>query len=158
MQKSQSGFTLIELMVSIAILALLTLAALPELSSYLANSRMRESANTLVSSAVMARSEAIKRNDSVNFKVTGQAITIALASAPSTPLRTVQLPDGVTATTSSTVFTSAGQLAPFGSAVSISTSMKNRTCSEDIRCPAVLIEPGGAANLCARGARNGACI
>lgn len=158
MKKLQVGFTLIELIVSIAILGILIMAGLPGMSSYLANSRMRESANTLVATATMARTEAIKRNGSVNFSVTGKSVTIALASAPSTPLRTVQLPDGVVATTANTVFNSAGQLSPFGSAVAIATSMTNRTCSDDIRCPAVLIEPGGAANVCVRGAHNGACI
>lgn len=151
------GFTLIELMVSVTILAILVLAGLPDLFSYLANSKLRESANTVLATVALARNEAIKRDSSVNFTVSGQVMTISKVS-PATTLQTLTLPDGVSVTAAAAKFDSAGRLSPFGSAVTIATSLPNKACSADIRCPAVLIEAGGVASICPTGASNGVCL
>ena len=56
------GFTLIELMVVMVILAVLLTVALPGFSAISLSSRLKSYANELVASANLARSEAIKRN------------------------------------------------------------------------------------------------
>ncbi|SDH38069.1 GspH/FimT family pseudopilin [Pseudomonas panipatensis] len=56
------GFTLVELMVTIAVAAILLTIAVPSLTDTTLSGKLRASANDLVTSAALARSEAIKRN------------------------------------------------------------------------------------------------
>lgn len=78
--KLQPGFTLIELMVTIAVMAILLAVAAPSFNDVTLNSRLGSYANNFVASANLARSEAIKRNavvvmcvssDGVNCTTTG---------------------------------------------------------------------------------------
>ena len=55
------GFTLIELMVTIAIAAILMVVAVPSLVTYQRNSEMTSFANTMLASINAARAEAMKR-------------------------------------------------------------------------------------------------
>jgi type IV fimbrial biogenesis protein FimT len=167
MGRIQQGFTLIELMITIAILGVLAMAGIPELASYLGNSKLRESANTVAAAVSLARSEAIKRNSTVSLTVSGSTLTV-LRESDSKLLWSGNTPEGVTttvltsagspATGSKAVFNSQGQLTPFGSALAIATNLSNKACSSDLRCPAVLIEAGGATNVCSKGAANGVCL
>lgn len=59
---TQRGFTLIEAMVSIAVMLVLMAIAVPSFKDASLGSQLRASANDLVASAHLARSEAIKRN------------------------------------------------------------------------------------------------
>mgnify|MGYP003578936849 CR=1 FL=1 len=55
-----SGFTLVELMVAIAVLAILTTLALPSFQETLRSNRVATSSNELLTSFTLARSEAIR--------------------------------------------------------------------------------------------------
>jgi len=57
----QAGFTLMELLLAIAVLAILTTLALPAFTQFIANNRLAAEANELVASFQYARSEAVKR-------------------------------------------------------------------------------------------------
>lgn len=64
---SVQGFTLIELIVAISIAAILLAIAVPSYSGSQLNSQLRASANDLIGSINLARSEAIKRGTTVTL-------------------------------------------------------------------------------------------
>ena len=70
------GFTLVELMVGLAVLAVLTTAAAPYLGDMVVNSRLRESGNLLFTEALMAQSEAVKRNTTVRVSTSGTTVQV----------------------------------------------------------------------------------
>ena len=65
--KKYSGFTLIELMVVLAVAAVLISVGLPKMSVFFKGNRMVTNANDLLSGLHVARSEAIKRNSRVSI-------------------------------------------------------------------------------------------
>ncbi|MEJ2044028.1 MAG: GspH/FimT family pseudopilin [Reinekea sp.] len=65
--RCQRGFTLIELMATIAIAVILATAAVPSFSHFITNQRMNAVARDLQNALVLTRSEAIKRNNSVHL-------------------------------------------------------------------------------------------
>lgn len=96
-----SGFTLVELLVTIMVGAILLTLAVPAFQSFLGNDRQWTTANSLVMSLNAARSEAIKQDTGVSVCPTANGTTcsttspwahgwIVLSSAPgATPVLTV---------------------------------------------------------------------
>jgi type IV fimbrial biogenesis protein FimT len=60
-----AGFTLVELLTVLTMLAILAAIAMPSLANVMAGQRLRAAGTDLVSSLLLARSEAIKRNAQV---------------------------------------------------------------------------------------------
>jgi type IV fimbrial biogenesis protein FimT len=64
---AQRGFTLVELMVTVSIVAILAMIAVPSYNEAMLGSKLNTLANNFVASAQLARSEAIKRNTPVTL-------------------------------------------------------------------------------------------
>ena len=60
--KRESGFTLIELMIAVAVALIAMLVAIPSYTQFVQENRMVSQANSFVIAVNLARSEAIKRN------------------------------------------------------------------------------------------------
>ncbi|MDH4873340.1 GspH/FimT family pseudopilin [Pseudomonas sp. BN515] len=73
----QSGFTLVELMVTLAVLAILLGIAIPTFTDVTLGSKLRSQASDLVGGVALARSEAIKRNQAVTLCASANGTTCA---------------------------------------------------------------------------------
>jgi type IV fimbrial biogenesis protein FimT len=73
---SSRGVTLIEMMIGLAILALLLGMGLPAFGAWIANSKVRNAAEGLQAGLALARSEAMRRNQNVEFVITNDTVDI----------------------------------------------------------------------------------
>lgn len=73
------GFTLVELLMSLAVMAILVTFAVPSFSAILGSSKLVAASNALLSSMHLARSEAIKRNSRVALCKTADGVSCAIA-------------------------------------------------------------------------------
>ena len=62
------GYTLLELLVTLAIVAILATLAAPAFTSLIETQRVRSASNTLVNSLNLARSEAVTRNATIKLE------------------------------------------------------------------------------------------
>jgi type IV fimbrial biogenesis protein FimT len=62
-----AGFTIIEALVTVMILAILATIAAPNMTAFILSTRVRGAATDLYSSLIFARSEAIKRNANIDI-------------------------------------------------------------------------------------------
>lgn len=75
LRRAQSGFTLIELLVVVAVLVVLLGAVAPSFRSFLEGQQVKSLAFDLTTDLLLARSEALKRNTSVQVARTGSSWT-----------------------------------------------------------------------------------
>jgi prepilin-type N-terminal cleavage/methylation domain-containing protein len=66
-QRPQPGFTLVEMLVAVAIAALLLVMAAPQYALWIADAHIRSAAESIASGLRWAQAEAIKRNTQVEF-------------------------------------------------------------------------------------------
>ena len=78
--KKNSGFTLIELMVTMIIVGILTVIGGPSISSFFSGGHLVSSSNELVSAIHIARSEAIKLNRKVTICVSSDGASCLVGS------------------------------------------------------------------------------
>ena len=78
---SSAGFSLIELMIGLTVLALLIAIGLPSLSTWLQNAQIRTAGETLLSGLNFARNEAVRRNTTVHITLTTTLDGTCAASA-----------------------------------------------------------------------------
>lgn len=146
------GLTLIELMATLAIGAILLGMAAPYLRDYMTNTRLREGGNALLAEALYAQAEAIKRNATTRLTVDGSVLEVrdmGTGGGTGTVLRTRQLADEVGASATAQIdFGSRGTPLPFGTAVAIDLVKTGVTCSAELRCPGLRVDGGGGVRLC----------
>lgn len=144
-----SGLTLVEVMIAVAISAILALAAAPFFGDYITNSRLRESGNALVAQTLLAQSEALKRNNVVRVQMAGSDVSLLdmAAGEPGTLIRQLSLTAPVSVAANTVVnFGSNGR--PLAGDVAVNLKATGYACSADRRCPGLRVDAGGAVMLC----------
>ena len=68
-QPRARGFSLVELLVVVAVLALVVMLGLPNISAWLQNTQIRNAAEASISGLQLARGEALRRNRVVRFSL-----------------------------------------------------------------------------------------
>lgn len=76
------GFTIVELMIGLAIVAILVFSAVPSYTAWMQNTKIRNATESVLNGLQLARTEAIRRNVNVQFDLsTDSAWTIQVADA-----------------------------------------------------------------------------
>ncbi|WP_137937534.1 GspH/FimT family pseudopilin [Chitinivorax sp. B] len=153
------GFTILELMITIAIVAVVTMLVLPEASVWLSNSKTRTVAESYQNGLQMARNEAIKRNLPIRFEVlntggwqirleeSGQVIQRDVASTDASIKFSVASGNGKTYV----VYSGLGSLwAPEQANAIDQLNITSTTIAADKRVPLRLTisNPSGAVRMC----------
>jgi type IV fimbrial biogenesis protein FimT len=157
--KSCAGFTLIELMVAITILAILLLIALPNFAVWMQNTQIRTAGEAVLNGMQLARAEAIRRNVNVELRMdvssgwtarvpgTGEVIQSRLAGEGSAAAAVTITPVGATKIT----FNGFGSIATNDDGTPAITEIKVDSPSiaaADSRELCVLVRAGGTVRMC----------
>lgn len=67
------GFTMIELMIGVAVFAILVSVGAPSFMAWVQNTQLRTAAETISAGMQLAKAEAVRRNTNVQFVLTGAA-------------------------------------------------------------------------------------
>jgi len=76
--------SLIELMIGLAIMALLIMIGLPNMSTWLSNSQIRTAGETVLAGLTLARTEAVRRNQIVRFQMVNSLTSGCVVSTSGT--------------------------------------------------------------------------
>lgn len=95
MTHAERGVSLIELMVGLAIVAILISLATPGFSTWIQNTHIRTAAEAIQNGLMLARAEAVRRNSTVRFQMTDTTdASCALATAGTNWVVSLQDPSG----------------------------------------------------------------
>lgn len=81
LNRGHRGFTLVELMITVAVLGIVLMIALPNMGTWIQNTQIRTSAESMQSGLQLARAEALKRNVSVRFQLVDNLTSSCALSA-----------------------------------------------------------------------------
>ncbi len=157
--KKALGVTLIEMMIAIAVFAILILAALPSFTAWIQNTQIRTAAEAILNGLQLARVEAVRRNTSVELQMnagsgwtvtvvpTGEVVQTRLAEEGSQTAQVTIKPDGANKVT----FGGLGQVATNNNASETITEIKidtDKIPASETRELCVTVSSGGVTRLC----------
>ena len=146
-RRRNQGLTLIEIMVALTISALVLTFAARHLGDYATNTRMREGLHGVMAQALLAQSEALKRNTPVRLTVTANESRVSVVASGQV-LRAEPLINGLEATTGTLDFGANGLPIPLGTSLQVVVSQTGVTCSAEMRCPRLSVDGGGGVRVC----------
>ena len=154
-----AGFTLVELMVAITILAIMLFIALPNFAVWMQNTQIRTAGEAVLNGMQLARAEAIRRNANVELRMdassgwtarvagTGEVIQSRLAGEGSAAALVTITPAGATTVT----FNSFGSVAANDDGTATVTEIKIDSpaiAAADSRELCILVRAGGNVRMC----------
>jgi type IV fimbrial biogenesis protein FimT len=166
------GFSLVELVIVVAILSIVVALGMPSYNAWIQNTRIRSAAESIQNGIQLARAESVKRNASVQFDLRGtnSAWTVCVRPSPvgscpanddATTIQSRQSSEGsssdIAITTTDAmplVFNSFGRMiAPVPAAadgilrisIDVNSTVLAATASRDLR---VLVNAGGNIRMC----------
>ncbi len=173
MDNRQKGATLIEFMLTFAIMGILVALAVPSFRDWIQNSQVRTASDAITSGLQLARAEAVRRNTPVRFRLpdataTGWVVeSFDRNSSAWTQVQQRSANEGtanvvVNASQSTVVFLGTGGVTPTP-AVAIQINVTNPSggdCvtsagSGSIRCLRVTVSAGGQVRMCDPGLATG---
>jgi type IV fimbrial biogenesis protein FimT len=156
--RAQSGVTLVELMVAVAILGLLVAAAAPSAREFIANTRVRSAVESLQAGVTLARNEALRRNENVDLVLAaGQWRVVRVNGSAELRASSPAELEGVSLSpaTATMRFDGLGRASDIvGSVVASNLTVSNPTygaCQDaggNVRCLRLLVRTGGASRVC----------
>lgn len=142
-----AGFTLIEMMVTISLMAILMTLAMPSMRDWILNSKVRAVSNSLQNGLRLAQTESLRRSRQVVFSLTNspapQTSLTAVANGSNWSINTV--PSMLVGETSA--FVEAGVLAAVGSGVQITGP--SAICFNSVGRLVANVTPGVTGATCA---------
>lgn len=89
-RRAAQGFTLVELVVTFAVLAILTLLAVPSFTDFIRNTQVRSTADAMQNGLRLAQAEAVRRSRLVVFSLTAGQPGLDAAAAANGPNWSIQ--------------------------------------------------------------------
>jgi type IV fimbrial biogenesis protein FimT len=168
-QRPQRGFTLVEVLISITVLGILIMMAMPSFGEWLQNQQLRAGAEASLNGLQVARAEAIRRNNQVQIVFgpgTGWTVQEVTSASPFTLGAAIQTraqeegsPNAVLTATpagaTTVTFTPLGAATTNGDTTARVTRLDisnpmGGACQPagPMRCLALLVQGGGTVKMC----------
>jgi type IV fimbrial biogenesis protein FimT len=155
--RPQRGFSLVELCIGLAVLAILISLAVPGMRTWLQNSQLRTTAESIQNGLQLARSEAVRRNVFVTFTLNGAGWTATWVDTAGVT-QTVQTgttegagKSEVAASQNPVVFSGIGRVTPLADTTFNITNSTGGACvaaGGPMRCLRVTVSGGGQVRMC----------
>ncbi len=140
------GFTLIEVCITIVVLAILIAIAVPSMATIIGGSRVKSAKEDVLGTIAQARSEAIKTNTTLTVILASPTVSILNGA---TTLKTVRITgaSGLAITPLTFAFNSVGAESTSTSR-EINITPSSGACSAEVQCSRVQIFGGGLVKAC----------
>lgn len=161
--RGRAGFTLIEVMIGLTVMAILMVMGLPSFTAWLQKGQIRTAAEAIQNGLSLARAEAVRRNTKVSFSMAGpdSSWTVAVVTEPVPP---IQARTGAEGSSNAVVAVAAPSALPVeiefdglgraNLAANLLIQVTNPVggaCGTDLtqmRCLNVQVTPGGTVRMC----------